>query len=169
MLADFVAGEWGFYTASLAIMPTLEEIAALVQADGRASGNVQLLHSSSLHLVASETATDIANRLVQGFGFHAIDPRSWSQLDGAAASGVAQRLLNEDLAYKSELLPGKTASYYADQLIAGLSPYKARFFCNAEFSGSSVQWDPIGDATFEIALVGFDEDAGFLLYAHAED
>lgn len=150
-------------------MSKLEEIVASVHADGRASGNVQLMHRSALHLAESEKAPDIANRLVEGFGFHAIDPRSWSQLDGAAASTVAQRLLNEDLAYKSELLPCKTAGYYAGQLIACLSPHKARFLCNAEFIGSSVQWDPIGDATFEIALVGFDKDAGFLLYAHAED
>lgn len=73
------------------------------------------------------------------------------------------------MAYKCELMPRKTAEYCAESLIEALSPYKSEFLCNAEFQGTSASWDPIGASTFEVALVGFDDNQAFLLYAEAED
>jgi hypothetical protein len=150
-------------------MLDLNEIAAALRADERVSGNVQLLHRSSAFSMQTKPPADVANCLVREWGFQEIDPRSWTQLDRLAAVDVARRLLAKDLAYKTELLSEETATYYADQLMAVLSPYKAQFVCNTEFHGTSTFWDPIGVSTFEVALVGFDDTEYFLLYAQAED
>lgn len=150
-------------------MLSIEAIIQAIESAGRIANHVQLLHGKTSGLAPTETPADAANDLVKSFGFQEINPRSWSVLDKSTASSVAQRLLSEDLAYKSELLSEKTANYYARQLVETLSPNEASFLCNAEFIGSSVQWDPIGTATFEVALLGFDKELSFLLYAHAED
>jgi len=150
-------------------MKTLAEIASFLDADGRASGFVQLHHSDIGGLATEGEPAAVANVLVQRWGYSAISPLSWSLIDRASAAEIACRLLSADLAYKSELLSAKTAAYAGECLVVALSKFQARFLCNAEFRGTSMTWDPIGQSTFEAALVGFDGTQAFLLYADAED
>lgn len=150
-------------------MKTVAEVVEFIEGDARASGHVRLLHRELPPGFPRSEAPSQANLLVQEWGYNAIASRSWARLNRKAASEVARRILGEDLAYKRELMPRKTSEHCAESLTNALSPYKAEFLCNAEFQGTSVTWDPIGTSTFEVALVGFDEDHAFFLYADAED
>ncbi|MEK8035031.1 hypothetical protein AACH06_29800 [Ideonella sp. DXS29W] len=149
-------------------MTTIVDVQSFIATHERASRHVKLHHSELSGLVSREPAV-VANEIVQRWGYGAINPQSWSVVDGAAAAAIARRLLGSDLAYKSELIREETAEYLAERLVGALSRFGARFVCNAEFHGTSVSWDPIGPSTFEAALVGFDESCAFLLYAEAED
>lgn len=150
-------------------MKTVSDVEEFLNADGRASAHVRLHHSNLPDAQIDAEPGVVANALVQSFGYSPINPRSWSALDHESAIAVARRILSTDLAYKSELIPEKTAAHAAERLVGALSKYRARFLCNAEFRGTSMSWDPIGSSTFEVALVGFDETESFLLYAEAED
>jgi len=154
---------------TLGLMNTVADIENFLKADGRASGHVHLYHSAMPEAAVGNEPSALANAVVRSFGYAAINPRSWSVLDRTSAVSVVRRLLSEDLAYKSELIPERTAAYAAEQLVGALSKYHARFLCNAEFQGTSMSWDAIGTSTFEVAVVGFDEAQVFLLYAEAED
>jgi hypothetical protein len=150
-------------------MKTLAEVRSFLDADGRISGRVQLHHSDMRSWAAAGEPAAVANALAQRWGYSAISPGAWLLLTRDAAAEVACRLLSADLAYKFELLPPKTATYAAECLVDALSGGDARFLCNAEFRGTSISWEPIGQSTFETALVGFDGAQAFLLYADAED
>jgi hypothetical protein len=150
-------------------MKTVADVQSFITADARASRNVQLHHAYLHGLADKPDPATVANELVERWGFTAINRRSWSIVDEASAADIARRLLSMDLAYKSELIPEKTAIYLATCLVGALSKWRCRFLCNAEFRGASMSWDAIGSSTFEVALLGFDEAQAFLLYADAED
>ena len=69
-----------------------------------------------------------------------------------------------------ELVPKKTAAFLAGELVKTLTKHVARFAATGSIDAANrARWMPIGTATFEIALVGYDATQAFLLYASAED
>lgn len=150
-------------------MQTIAEVKAFLETDARILHYARILRGDPRCVESAADAATIANALVEGWGYSPVNPRSWRILDQTHAREIATRLLSEDLAYKRELLRSETAAYVSRCLIRTLSPYTAQFVCNAEFFGSGYKWDPVGTGTFEVALIGFDEQQAFMLYAQAED
>ena len=110
------------------------------------------------------TPVHLADRASVELGFRAIG-RSWGERDRTAATDQLRNVLATQQAHGSSALPVEQARSFADQWIGGLGD-DARWLVNGNTTES---WQPLGDATFETAVVCTRADRVSLIYIADED
>lgn len=111
---------------------------------------------------------EVANMYVKRQGYKTIG-NSWKSVSKAAGCQYVSRLLNLSLAYKVEMFTLEKANYLADRICSLFDPYNTTFLVNGVFYEDGFSCDPIGDATFELSIVMFDNSNIGMLYVEDED
>jgi len=149
-------------------MRTTSEVKAFLDGSEQLSSRITLRLASAEPLAAKEPQL-AADAVVTSFGFAPIGRLAWCVLSTNEAAELLKKMLHRSLAYHQELLSLKSAEYAAHVLVESLSRYNSHFLANGSINSGSADWTPIGTATFEMAVVGYDEAQAFLLYAEDED
>lgn len=150
-------------------MRTLDELGDFIRGCDQLRGYVRL-EFVPIGDMASLPPHAVADALVERLGFNPIGRLAWRVLSSGEALELLKTMLHRAMAYHHELLAPKTAEYVARALVGALSAYSLTLVANGQlFPGGGASWTPIGTATFEMAVVGFDRANAFLLYAEDED
>jgi hypothetical protein len=114
----------------------------------------------------------VIDAAVASLGFQPIST-SWREISSSEAVGILRNILNRDLAYNAEIMPGEVAQELAERFCA-LFPQTARYFTNGGWrtslggeAQSPVSWQPLTDATFDAGIVAVGN--GYLGVAWVED
>jgi hypothetical protein len=149
-------------------MPTLSEVEGSINDAASLAGHARL-YIARRASKAELSERSFANWLLESQNLRPIPLHTWRQTSIDQARELACTLLAQDLAYSAPLLSARKAQWAASQLCATLNPHASVFFASGTVEPGFKKWEPLGAATFEIALVGMDTLNAFLLLATAED
>ena len=125
----------------------------------------------------SGAGAELANRFVTSKGYASIG-HHWELLDTYAkagetrsARGAFEDALAKDLAMREDWLGAEQAVRCGEQFIGSFDPLHGMILTNhiVRDGGKSEGWNPISNATYEWAFVGFDSEAIALLLLTADD
>jgi hypothetical protein len=150
-------------------MQSISEVKAFIDSSDKLRRHVRL-HLVPLISDEPTEPPERADAIVEAFGYSPIGRFAWRSLPPVEAKELLANMLHRGMAYDQEMLPRKTAQHLAEVLVGSLDRFKSRFLANGSIApGSGARWTPIGSSTFEMAVVGFDQSVGFLVYAEDED
>jgi hypothetical protein len=107
----------------------------------------------------------------------AADPANYWEIDAAAARRLAELILNQDMAYNSEIMPPSRASELADRFLAQFGTHGVRFYTNGTFhegrgpklGSPSAGWNPVTAATFDTGILVIGRHRSGCLWVEDED
>lgn len=116
-----------------------------------------------VHCGVSAIPAPTLPELAAEFGL-ASDPANYREIDLASGERLIKLILNQDLAYNSEILPVGRAEELAERFLALFGVEGVRFYTNGTFhesegqelSSPSAAWNPVTGATFDtdVLIVG---------------
>lgn len=144
-------------------MDVVDEILAV-----RDCGVVHCGVSSHPSLSLAELATE--------FGL-ATDLASYKEIDAESARWLAELVLNQDMAYNSEIIPAVRAAELAGRFLAQFGTEGVRYYTNGTFhegrgqklTWSGASWDPVTAATFDTGVLILGSRCSGCLWVEDED
>lgn len=116
-----------------------------------------------------EVAQEILATYVSSLGFRSID-QHWKSVPKSQVKEILCGLLHRDLAYSEEIMSLATARHIATEFLACFDSDSNYVFSNALFENNRLgSWFPLSKATFEVAIVIYDNHNIGIIYVDAED
>ncbi len=119
--------------------------------------------------VADEFASRCGYKPI-GFDWELLDPTIGPDGDRSAL-GAFEDAFAKDMVMRSQWLGSNQAVQCGRAFLAAFDPHELTILTNhiVRVAGQSEAWNPISDATFEWAFIGYDAHAIALLLVTAED
>jgi hypothetical protein len=125
--------------------------------------------------LSSKTSPSVSD-LAAEFGL-AGDPTHYKEIDGNSARRLARLVLNQDMAYNSEIIPADRAAELADRFLAQFGTDGVRYYTNGTFheargtglTWSGAGWDPVTAATFDTGILVIGSRCSGCLWVEDED
>lgn len=145
---------------------TFEEIRGLALSN-RTAGTLTLAYGELP--CASDHPAQSADAFIASHGLKPIG-KAWRIVDHLTALNSLCHILHCDLAYQRKLMEQKTARFIAENFLDLFSRHKSMYCANGEFDERGMlAWTPITTATFDLAVVAFDEKHIGFICAQDED
>ncbi|HZZ81118.1 MAG TPA: hypothetical protein VFE62_21630 [Gemmataceae bacterium] len=125
----------------------------------------------SVHCGISSKAHPALADLAREFGL-ADDPALYRQIDSAAARRLLERILHQDLAYDSEVMPIDEASDLAGRFMAYFETVDTLYYTNGTFhelQRNGTSWNPVTEATFDTGVLAISAERAGCLWVEDED
>ena len=148
-------------------METIAEIAKFLEQENETSACPII--DVRLRSDRFEVAQEILNAYVSSLGFRSID-RHWESIPKSQVKEILCGLLHRDLAYSEEIMSLATAQHIAAKFLACFDSDSDRVFSNARFENNRLSsWFSLSKATFDVAIVIYDDHNIGIIYVDAED
>jgi hypothetical protein len=129
-----------------------------------------------VHCGLSACPAPSVSELAAEFGL-ADNPAFYKEIDADAARRLAALVLNQDMAYNSEIVPAARAAELAERFIAQFGTEGVRFYTNGTFhegqgaklGSPSASWDPVTAATFDTGILAVGPHCSGCLWVEDED
>lgn len=105
------------------------------------------------------------------------DAANYREVDAASARRLIELILNQDMAYNSQIIPPGRAAELTDRFLAQFGTEGVRFYTNGTFhegQGSklgspSASWNPVTAATFDTGILVIGTRCSGCLWVEDED
>ena len=106
------------------------------------------------------------------------DNAHYRTINKIEAVEILTRILHEDMAYESEIMPMKSARNLAAEFLRQFQEGQSRFYTNIDFgtekqtgpnSWAGPQWNPVTDATFDAGVIAIGSKRAACLWVEDED
>jgi len=106
------------------------------------------------------------------------DNANYHTISLAKAEEIVARLLHQELAYNSEIMPMEQAWNLALDFLRGFDQADARFYTNVDFgtirqtgpdSWAGPQWNPVTNATFDAGVIAIHPKRAACFWVEDED
>lgn len=130
----------------------------------------------AVHCGLSARPTPSVSELAAEFGL-ADDPAFYKEIAADAARRLAAAVINQDMAYNTEIVPAARAAELAERFIAQFGTEGVRFYTNGTFhenlgpklGSPSASWGPVTAATFDTGILAIGRQCSGCLWVEDED
>lgn len=147
-------------------MHTYSDVLEYLESCNVLEGDFQFYYTSRLGIFGDDF--EVADSYTSRHGFRPIG-KQWCGVSRSVASDYLSRLLNKSLAYGIEMFPRSKSEFIANRIVSLVDESAGTFMVNGSFYDSGFGCPPIGVATFELAIVFFDQSNIGFFYIEDED